>query len=345
MPKAVILALLKRVASIDLPEILVEVEKGIFKSDLSKLQNEIQETRYSSGQYKCPFCGDDHIVKNGKVKGNQRYLCRNCCKSFSQQTQTPTAYSKKEIKVWIDYIECMIKGYSLRRCAWECGINLATAFFWRHKILDALSSFMGKGEVDGLVEADECYLRYSYKGNHSKSTRFKMPRAPRKRGGESVGKRGLSSEQVCIGTALDRTGNILIGMIGTGRAKYDNLKCFFEGYIAPHSILCTDSAHGYGKLAIQLDLEHKAIPSGKHTNGIYHIQHINAFHSNFKSFLQKFRGVSTKHLHSYLMWFKWIELFKDEKEILKIQKVYVQSQASYSLISNEMIRAREPLFV
>ena len=169
MPKAVILALLKRVASIDLPEILVEVEKGIFKSDLSKLKTEIQETRYSSGQYKCPFCHDDHIVKNGKAKGNQRYLCRNCRKSFSQQTQTPTAYSKKETKVWIDYIECMIKGYSLRRCAWECNINLATAFFWRHKILDALSSFMGTGEVDGLVEADECYLRYSYKGNHSKS--------------------------------------------------------------------------------------------------------------------------------------------------------------------------------
>ena len=141
---------------------------------------------------------------------------------------------------------------------------------------------MGTGEVDGLVEADECYLRYSYKGNHSKSKRFTLPRPARKRGGESVGKRGLSSEQVCIGTALDRTGNILIGMIGTGRAKYDNLKRFFEGRIATHSILCTDSAHGYGKLAKQLELEHKAIPSGKHMKGIYHIQHINAFHSNFK---------------------------------------------------------------
>ena len=84
MPKSIILVLLKQVASIDLPEILVEVEKGIFKSDLSKLQNEIQETRYSSGQYKCPFCGDDHIVKNGKVQGNQRYLCQNCRKSFIQ---------------------------------------------------------------------------------------------------------------------------------------------------------------------------------------------------------------------------------------------------------------------
>ena len=44
MPKSLILSLLKRVAPIDLPEILIEVEKGIFKSDLSKLQNEIQET-------------------------------------------------------------------------------------------------------------------------------------------------------------------------------------------------------------------------------------------------------------------------------------------------------------
>ena len=139
MPKSVILALLKEVASIDLPEILVEVEKGIFKSDLSKLQTEIQETRYSSGQYKCPFCQNDHIVKNGKVKENQRYLCRNCGKSFSQQTQTPIAYTKKEIKVWIDYTECMMKGYSLRRCTWECQINLATELFWgQEKLMDWL---------------------------------------------------------------------------------------------------------------------------------------------------------------------------------------------------------------
>lgn len=60
-----------------------------------------------------------------------------------------------------------------------------------------------------------------------------MPHPARKRGGESVGKRGRSSEQVYIRTALDRTGNILIGMIGMGRAKYENLKRFFEGHIAP----------------------------------------------------------------------------------------------------------------
>ena len=78
---------------------------------------------------------------------------------------------------------------------------------------------------------------------------------------------------------------------------------------------------------------------------IYHIQQINALHSNFKSFLQKFRGVSTKHLHSYLMWFKWIELFKDEKELLKIQKVYVQLQATYAGTLIEEILSRKPVFV
>ena len=36
--------------------------------------------------------------------------------------------------------------------------------------------------VEGIVEVDEVFIRESYKGNHSKSTIFKMPREPRKRG-------------------------------------------------------------------------------------------------------------------------------------------------------------------
>ena len=127
-------------------------------------------------------------------------------------------------------------------------------------------------------------------------------------------------------------------MIGTGRARYDNLKRFFDGYISPYSILCTDSAHGYEKLAVQLDLEYKVIPSRKHMKGIYPIQYINTFHSNFKDFLKKFRGDSTKHLSGLIF-------LKMKKELLTIQIPYVQSQASCSLISNKKIRTKDPLFV
>ena len=49
----------------------------------------------------------------------------------------------------------MIEKYPLRKCAKICNINLATAFAWRHKILDALQKMMEQVEFDGVVEADK----------------------------------------------------------------------------------------------------------------------------------------------------------------------------------------------
>jgi transposase-like protein len=31
---------------------------------------------------KCPYCDNEHTVRNGKKRNRQRYLCRNCNKSF-----------------------------------------------------------------------------------------------------------------------------------------------------------------------------------------------------------------------------------------------------------------------
>ena len=67
------------------------------------------------------------------------------------------------------------------------------------KILDALRLYIGTGHVSGLVEADEVFFAYSYKG--TKPTN--MPRPSRHRGKE-VKKRGISKEQVCVATALER---------------------------------------------------------------------------------------------------------------------------------------------
>lgn len=61
-------------------------------------------------------------------------------------------------------------------------INIATAFYWRHKIVDAIRKFVGDGSLEGVVELDETYFALSYKGNDSKITTFTMPRESRKRG-------------------------------------------------------------------------------------------------------------------------------------------------------------------
>lgn len=41
-------------------------------------------------------------------------------------------------------------GLSIRKCAEILKINIATSFYWRHKILSALKKFIGVGSVEGV---------------------------------------------------------------------------------------------------------------------------------------------------------------------------------------------------
>ena len=84
-------------------------------------------------------------------------------------------------------------------------INIAISFYWRHKILNCISEFLGVGSVDGVVEADEVFFDYSYKGTKPAS----IPSPSCKRG-KQVKKREISKEQMCAGTALDKQGNMII---------------------------------------------------------------------------------------------------------------------------------------
>ena len=348
MSKELILRLLPKLNESELDEVIATIELSKFKSDLIKLRKEVQETRYSNGHFECPICHGTHVVKNGTRNGVQRYLCRSCNKPFSNQTSTPTAYSKKKAKVWIEYIGCMMAGYSIRKCAEICNINIATSFFWRHKILDALATAVGVGDLEGLVEADETFFRYNRKGNFTKVRSYK--KGVRTSTGRTTKqakkkKRGLSRDQVAVGTALDRLGNLKMGLICTGRLQYPALKRFYQGHISANSTLCTDSAHGYANLSEELHLNHIKIESGKRKKDIYHIQHINYIHSRLKAFMSDFKGVATKHLQNYLYWFKFIELFKSERESIKIERAYVLSQANYTDCSVASIRTRTAAFV
>ena len=46
-------------------------------------------TRTSKVSLKCPACQSGHVVKMGKRNGYQRYLCRECRKSFQDSGNTP----------------------------------------------------------------------------------------------------------------------------------------------------------------------------------------------------------------------------------------------------------------
>jgi transposase-like protein len=291
-----------------LPQNEQETLKTLFLNNTSKvlkIEQLVSEQRFTHGVV-CPICGSvGHASRNGHRKdGKQRYICKDCDKSFVSNTNSITSGTRKDYSVWKAYIQCMVNGLSVRKTAELCDIHRNTAFIWRHKILDALNKVYESTKLEGIVEADETFFSVSFKGNHKKSM-FVMPRKSRKRG-KSVHVRGLSYEKVCVPCAIDRTGNAFSKIATLGRVKTKDLHSVYDGKLQPDTTLCTDKMNAYVRFANSSNLELVQLKSGKEKKGIFNIQHINAYHSKLKGFLRPFNGVSTKYLNNYLIWQNWI---------------------------------------
>ena len=166
------------------------------------VQSFLIDTRFE-GDCSCIYCEGTHVVKNGKRKdGVQRFLCRDCRKSFIASSDSITSRTRKSVSVWTTYLRCMLDQKTLKQSSEECNISMATAFTWRHKILDTLSELTEKAYLTGVVEADETFFNVSFKGNHKRSHSFIMPREAHKRGND-VHTKGLSSEKVCVPCAMN----------------------------------------------------------------------------------------------------------------------------------------------
>ncbi len=197
----------------------------------------------------------------------------------------------------------MMNKLSLRASARECGISVKTAFDWRHKILDALQKMAKQVRLDGIVEADETFFRLSFKGNHTKSG-FKIPKKEKVIGvnGNTVSKRGLSREQVCVPCAVTSDGLSISKISNLGKPSLQDIRNVLTNRIKENSVLVTDRNYSYRIFSEIENLELVQVLSAKRKNGSFSIQHINNYHSQLKYFMKPFRGVATKYLNNYLVW-------------------------------------------
>ena len=144
---------------------------------------------------------------------------------------------------------------------------------------------------------------------------------------------------------LLRQGNLIIEPLCKGRMTHNELERLYKGHIGESSILCTDSHKSYIKFAIDFNLDHKRIKTGKHKEGIYHIQHINSLHSNLKKWMGRFNGVASKYISNYMQWFKWLRLFETDRDSIKTKNFIVQSNVVYSYTKIKDFKLRTPEFM
>ena len=154
--------------------------------------------------------------------------------------------------------------------------------------MDALQNMADDVTLDGIIEADETFFAISYKGNHSKSKTFAMPRKAHKRGHsthiEAV------QEKVCVPCAVNRNGLSI--------SKITNLVEFLqEIYIIFMMVglirftLVTNKMNSYVRFTNANGIDLVQLKTGKAKKGIYNIGHINSYHSQLKRFMRGFNGV------------------------------------------------------
>ena len=143
-----------------------------------------------------PHYRSSKVVRYDSYRISQCYLSRTYEKTFTDLSSTALHYIHDKEKFFYA-TRLMLKGFSLSETAKKVGVSVPTAFSWRHNILDKLKNI----EVDciaGIVETDDTLFLHSQRGNQ------KIDRMPWKRGDKSK-KHGISSEQVCVLVARDRT--------------------------------------------------------------------------------------------------------------------------------------------
>ena len=298
------------------------------------ISKDIADVRFAKG-YICPNpeCRKTHVDRHGHAKnGAQRYICKDCGKTFVSSTESVLEGIKKDSETIKKYFFCMANGWSLRKSAEYCQIHRNTAFNWRHKIFIPLIANMNQTRLDGIVEADGTYFPESFTGNHTNDG-FVMPRGSRRRG-EKASKRGISDQQICVIGAVNREGQYFFRVVGNGRPTSQQVKDALVGHVEPASTLCTDGHASYRQFAKDEWVNLVQIKGGRGTKkGIYHVQHANNLHDCAKKMVSGFNGVATKHLPGYMAWGGLIlynssrtSLKEKEEKLAKITMSYYGKQ-------------------
>ena len=97
-------------------------------------------------------------------------------------------------------------------------------------------------------------------------------------------------------------------MAKLGKCSTEAVEKVLDGHVSKEATLCTDEDSSYRKFSKKNGNSLVQIKGGKGSvKGIYHIQHLNSYHSKSKSFLASFKGVSSKYLNNYLAWNNMVE--------------------------------------
>ena len=292
--------------------------------------DDLMKSNRMEKEHACVKCGCLNIVKYGKIRrvhtkkdkdGNiierfsvgthQRYKCRDCGSTFVSTAKSAFYRSHLSPDQISELIGSITSRKSTRHTAAECGFTTKTSFRWRHKLLDTLTIPNEKVVLGGILEADETGFNLSFKGNMWNHLAFYGMTAPELRTyllkhPEKNPKALNEMVNVCCG--IDHNHEAIATPTNLGKCRYKHLIQAFDKHIEQRSIMCSDKNKSYIPMCNQMKIALVQFKSDDYTtkSGDLSIQRINNYHANMKMWFKFFRGVATKYLRNYLLWYNFV---------------------------------------
>jgi transposase-like protein len=244
----------------------------------------------------CPHCHSESIVKNGVKNDMQRYKCKVCEKSFNQLTGTPLARLRKKGR-WLNYSDCLNKGYTLNLSAEITGVHPSTSFRWRHRFLKNCQDLKPES-LNGITEIIDTYFYYSEKGRKNPSLK-------------SVQISGKKAPKVNVQIVRDRynkTYDCILGEMNVKNVKYEDVN-----RIDSDVLLCSEQNEFYKEFSkrFRIKLGTLKLRDGEYEKKkVVHIKNAYLYRKHLHDWMTRFKGVATRYLINYLSWFRELDEYK-----------------------------------
>jgi len=292
-----------------------------------------ENTEKEEKKPKCPECGSEEVSKNGKKEKKQRYICRQCGKSYGKTTGTVMYNSQCGEAAWKAVITDTIKGISIEATAGKLELTHNVVFDMRHKILFAAEEH-DKAEaaiLSGICELDDTYVLESYKGTKLPSDYWRKPR----RHGAKAEKPGISNEYISISTGVQRDGKAIGSAVSRATPTTEDVKTMFDSRIDKMSVVLCDGAKSYGVLRDEIGCE--VVNVKAEDASFFNINSVNSLHAFIKEKYVKYRGVATKYLNRYIALFT--KLFKADDDIVDQIYSILTSYNSVNYHTNHQVKS------
>lgn len=267
----------------ELPETCFEEAFEKLKEIKEKAEAEEEE---ETASVCCPRCGSLDVVRNGKRKGRQAFICKDCRRGFVETSTSAIAHSHSSATVWKQVIRDTVEGISIDKTAESLDLAHSTVFHMRHKILLCLEQTLRSAPtlLDGICEADETYVLESVKGRKIPEDYHRKPR----KHGAVASKRGISEEYLCVCTSIDRDNRCMTSVVNRATPSRAEIAQVFGDRVTPETVLLCDGSKNYDVLEDKCTVAH-----------VSRVNKVNGFHSFIKDRIDAAHGVATIYLSRY----------------------------------------------